>query len=402
MKFKNDIEKFEFFESFLNNRVPDAQKVEFEEALKQDSSLSAEFNEYQNLHELVIDNSVLEIKETLASIHQDARYGPGRKNGFSGNKILLTVISGVVLISATLFFFLREQETVKTEAEMRSEKAEQKTEPALEQNLNIENQESIMPVEKEDDKKATAQAITPILEEQAMVLDTLREEKKEIPEPGPVEATLIESAITDNEMEVPRESIEKAMNTSQKADNRFDKDEPEVIDCEKVKISLRFELENSCVEEVNSGKIKIDQNSISGGTSPYYFSINGGTDYYESRYLFNYLSPGSYQLFVRDLNHCEENIAEVIIEEDICIKDYKYSPALGDPWMIPVKKGKDGIFRMFSRSGQILVERRVDPYSDNAWYGNDNNDYPLAMGYFPFIIQYSDGEVFEGSVTLVK
>ncbi len=403
MKFKNDIEKFEFFESVLNDSVSDSQKKEFEEALNQNDLLAKEFNDYRNLHELVIDNSVLEIKDTIASIHREALHNPAKGKGLPGNNMMFLLISGIVIISVTLFFLLKDQEPVKNEAKIIPEKTGQSVDSFHEKKMDIENNESQETAVKDEDIEEV-QPIFSKTEEQPMLMDTLQAEEKELsgPEPDPSEDNLTKSGIQEKMIEVPRQSIDRLEKINQKTDNEIEEKDVEGVDCKNVSITLTFEFENSCVEEVNSGKIIITKNSLSGGTSPYYFSINGGRDYFESKFLFNYLSPGNYELFVRDINQCEERISEVTIEEEICKKDYKYSPLLGEPWIIPVEKGKSGIFRLFSRTGQIIVEKRVDDFSDKTWYGRDNNNNPLNMGYFPFIIQYTDGEVFRGSVTLVK
>lgn len=50
------------------------------------------------------------------------------------------------------------------------------------------------------------------------------------------------------------------------------------------------------------GEISI--NGVSGGTGPYTYSINGGTDFYSTN-LFANLAPGSYQTVVRDATGCQ-------------------------------------------------------------------------------------------------
>jgi hypothetical protein len=307
-----------------------------------------------------------------------------------------------VVISTTLFFLLRDQESVKTESATTPGKTEQKTEPFPEQKKHIENKESSGIGLEDEDKKENLQPILSSAKKESKGTDTIQSEENEVTEPAPIVDNVRDNAMKDNMMDVPRDSFYKLLKINQSVASKLIEEDVEVVDCESVKISLTFEMEHSCIEKIYSGKIIIAKNSINGGTSPYSFSINGGKEYFESEFLFSYLSPGNYQLFVRDINQCEEKIAEVYIEEKICQKDYKYSPIHGEPWIIPFEKGKDGIFRLFSRSGQILVEKRIDDFSDNTWYGNDDNNDPLNMGYFPFIIQYSDGELFKGSVTLVK
>ena len=402
MKFNNDIEKFEFFESVLNNKVSYPKIQEFEEAMIQDDSLAAEFDDYRNLHELVIDHSVMDMNERLAAIHQEATNHPGKGKGFSGNNLIISILTGVMVISTTLFFLLRDQESVKTESATTPGKTEQKTEPFPEQKNPIENKEpSVINVVNEE-KKENLHPIVSSAKKESKGIDPIQSEENKVTEPDPIADNVSDNAMKDNMMDVSRDSFDTLLRKNQSVTSKLMEEEEAFVDCKSVKISLTFEIVHSCIEKIYSGKIIIAKNSINGGTSPYSFSINGGKEYFESEFLFNYLSPGNYQLFVRDINQCEEKIAEVYIEEKICQKDYKYSPVFGEPWIIPLEKGKDGIFRLFSRSGQILVEKRIDDFSDNTWYGKDDNNDPLNMGYFPFIIQYSDGELFKGSVTLVK
>lgn len=402
MKFKNDIEKFEFFESVLNNKVSDFQEKEFEKALIDDDLLAKEFRDYQHMHELVIDNSVLEIEDTLASIHQKATIDSARGKGFPGWNFLLIITTGIIIIGTIILSLLRDPESKEAESGKPPEQKEQPVNSLSQQQMNTENKKSIQAAEKDNYKEEDAQPVSSGLKEQKKVTDTLQPEEKEMVQHVPVEDELTENKLKDNVVVVPRDSIDQSLNINPESESSFIEENAEEVDCEDIDITLNFDYENSCIEEVNSGRIIIDKKSIRGGTSPYYFSINGGNDYLEANYLFSSLSPGDYELLVRDMNQCEEKIAEIRIEEDICKKDYKYSPVLGEPWIIPAKKGKEGIFRLFSRTGQILVERRVNEFSDKTWYGRDDNNIPLNMGYFPFIIQYTDGEVFKGSVTLVK
>ncbi len=66
-------------------------------------------------------------------------------------------------------------------------------------------------------------------------------------------------------------------------------------------IGLSFEQSNLSCYESNDGIIKIN---ATGGISPYNFSVDGGKNFQSSN-NFTKLSPGKYNIFVRDTNNCK-------------------------------------------------------------------------------------------------
>lgn len=62
----------------------------------------------------------------------------------------------------------------------------------------------------------------------------------------------------------------------------------------------------------NDGEISI---AVSGGTSPYNYSIDGGLSFEENGGIFNQLAPGTYHVAVRDANGCTQSGSSLIITE---------------------------------------------------------------------------------------
>lgn len=407
MKFKNDIEKYEFFELVLNRSVSRKAGEEFERALRDNPELALEFKEYEELHELVLDDSILHVKETLQYVHEKAINSNFRNHrGWSGNRFILTILSGMLVISGILFFRHRSHDREDAYAngnDSRSQvimdsviyKNKRKTYPTpgsqsgepLDSYLIVQPK-ILRKVEKEVESKGNLSVTAK--------KDTFPEKKVDtISEISKKESTaLITPKLTDDTMAMllPENKPESAA---------LHESDAKITDCSEVHIKYNYEKTNSCVEYV-SGEIRILEQTLTGGTPPYYVSIDGGYEYFPSSHVFNRLNPGEYRLIIKDVNQCQEEAKNIVLEEKICQTEYKYSPLKGDPWVIPFEKEKTGVFRLFSSSGQILVEKYLDPYLDKSWYGNDDNGMPLQMGYYPFIIRYDDGEIFRGSVTLVK
>ena len=407
MKFKNDIEKFEFFELFLKNEITYDERIKFEAALKNDRQLAIEFGEYRDLSGLVVDGSILTIKDDLSVIHKknngDTNSFPGKRTGLSNTNLTLFFIAGVVLISGILLIVNSKQENIipdeigantqKSEAVVPTGKTEKVIGAGSEENTREKAKKEI--------KTENATIIENETSLSQMANDDLQRETDEMQDSATVSK---DKNIKQNET-VPNVLPPVKIPDNNLAKNKTEREDvPEqdgLVDCGNTEIHCDYKIVHTCIEDV-SGEIIVDKKSLVGGNPPYTISIDGGDFYYESRFAFRSLNAGIYNLFVKDKNLCEKEIARIEIEEKICNTDYKYSPVFGELWTIPAEKNKTGVFRLFNKSGQILVEKEIDLYSDKTWDGKDDNGSPLRMDYYPFIIQYEDGEIFKGSVTLFK
>lgn len=410
MNFKNDIEKFEYFEWILSQRATEREKKQFEEALHQDVQLANEYDDYQQTHELILDGAILDTKQTLQSIHNGALKNPGKGNGLTNNQWIVSIITAILVTPTVLLFFQkdgRQADTNKQDVSVHQNRVVDspqavKTDTAFKEpkgynpvTINNPEKRVAKPKQKEVAGKLpiNTEADTSLYQPEMVEKDksslTDEQKKPKIPvnkqvlEQGPT--VINENSVVENET-LPRQLND----TSETA-----------VDCGEVIIQCDYEIKHTCIEHV-SGEIRIHKSTITGGSPPYFISINGGMDFMESTYVFSRLSSGTYQLVIQDNHQCVKDIGQIIIEEEICQTDYKYSPMYDEPWEIPFEKGKKGVFRVFSRTGQVVVEKHLDEYTEKTWTGKDDGGIPLEMGYYPFAITYDDGEVFQGSVTLVK
>lgn len=82
---------------------------------------------------------------------------------------------------------------------------------------------------------------------------------------------------------------------------------------EPAKLNITSETsQNILCYGANDGQISI---TVSGGTSPYSYSIDGGLSFEENGGTFNQLAPGTYQIAVKDVNACTLSGSSLIITE---------------------------------------------------------------------------------------
>lgn len=74
------------------------------------------------------------------------------------------------------------------------------------------------------------------------------------------------------------------------------------------------QIDSLIVSNVNCDELGSIEILASGGSAPYYYSINGGTSFHFSN-LFSNLKKGSYDLLIMDMNDCKKEKSIAITEE---------------------------------------------------------------------------------------
>ncbi len=119
--------------------------------------------------------------------------------------------------------------------------------------------------------------------------------------------------------------------------------------------------------------------SASGGTSPIYYSIDNGNNYYDNGGNFNNLYAGSYNIKIKDSHNCKANgWEEVIIEPDSLILDSIFHKDI-------VCNGQgNGEIHIYAHGGQPQLQ-----YSINGGivYSYSNQFYNLQPGKYDIVIK---------------
>jgi hypothetical protein len=367
-------EKYERFENYLKGTMDEASKTSFEEELGSNKSFYHEFLEYQKAHNLIFESRLLDIKHELQLIH--ASHLKVRR--FWRNTGGIIFITGL-LITAVLLYRTHNRENEEKPATVSNIRAsdslpEKYRQPVFTEHTNnkiLEIQHKtdtpaikIMPsagISAGDVKDvnviinhAVSPSITPDL-------DTL---------------VIIKPASTDNESEKQMQSV----------------------NCDQVKINCDFSIEHTCAGR-SQGKILFITQTLEGGVPPYEFSINNGASYFNHA-LFSNLPEGTYQLLIRDGNHCTSSIGLAGVVGYEC--DFRFAPGLGEVWEIPFISEKEGALKILSKDGKLLYVSEVGQYHKKQWDGRTINGDLLPLGVYLFIIELADGTIYNGTITVIK
>jgi hypothetical protein len=102
---RNDIEKYELIERYLNSQLSGKELVDFEQGLNSDPELADELKRHKEIRNLVYEGTLLEIRETVKEIHE-ARYFWNIINSRYG-KIVLIIVAGILIFLRIGYAFVK-------------------------------------------------------------------------------------------------------------------------------------------------------------------------------------------------------------------------------------------------------------------------------------------------------
>ena len=156
---------------------------------------------------------------------------------------------------------------------------------------------------------------------------------------------------------------------------------------------LEFNITN-VFNQTSNGIIEIT--SVVNGVDPYLYSINGSS--FTSTTSYNSLSPGDYEIIVRDSNGCE--FIETVTIESGCMFPKGISPN-GD--------GKNDTFNLADCSAASLeifnrYGTKVNSFSNynNQWDGTSSSGQELPDATYYYVARLSDGTIKTGWVYISR
>jgi len=369
----NDIEKYELIEKYLLNKASDEEKKLIDNLLLNDPDFKQEFELHKEIQNTIIDYKLLELKTQLQQIYRKKN----RYKNINGKNILF-FISGIILLSTIIYFItLRRNDGIPS-----ADPGASKASGSLIVNdtiikHTIDNNRTSKNTQKNNESK----------------LNSSNYSKKLVNN---------ESTTSENNNLIADEKYE---NKTVQAEIKFNDTLKNVV---KVNETVKKSTDNIiCNLEANyhtvascnthpSGKIVLTTESIKGGTPPYSLFLN---DKKVNTSIEN-LSPGIYKVKLIDSKNCVF-VKEIKIDVEDCFNEFVFSPSLNELWEIPVKYNKKGIIKIFDKFGK-LVFQKIILTGNETWDGNDINNIPLPSGLYLFVIYYDDGEIFKGSVTIIR
>jgi hypothetical protein len=381
----NNIDLYELIERYLLHKTSPEETAEIERRIKSDPSFASEVQLNRDMQQLITDHSLLNIKQDLKRIRTEKISKIKSKNKFYRN--LLIVSSGVIIITISSLLLLNKKDIAVRSVPETPEVSGTSDDTSL----YLSEREGLKKTEPLKETKTTE--ISSGINNAEDTANITTEKFSNYP--------ITASAIYNKEEpgEKAKKDEDKSLTGYQKphtADTYIiPQEKQESFPCN---ITAEYLTEPSCNNKA-TGLIKFIESSISGGTAPYKFAING---IFSDSLVYRNLPPGSYNLAIKDAFNCIKEWKMVEIEEIICFSEFKFAPLYGEIWEIPIEKSQSGVLTITNKSGTVVYQLKFDGLSEVSWNGMSIDNHMLPMGAYPFIIKYQNGDVFRGTVTIIK
>lgn len=363
---------------YLKGKLSGSELQAFEKELMLDQELDVEVQEAKMIQQLVLKNRLLEVKELATQAEKDIHSVSNNLIRFLAAGALVTGI----IISAFLYFNMPEEKAIpKTNLK-------EETEPTKPAEL-LKNEDTIPNTPLEVEASETEKVIqgntgsVSSSHQQNLLTETPAQDSETLTETTQLPETPI-TIMDSNQVEAQVKT-----DIPEKAERRYAAKEPT---CEDIKILASVHTFATCASERN-GKIEIQE--ISGGKAPYSHKILNmdGNQVFDK----GGLEAGNYLVKIADGNGCEKEYPATI-ESKSCPINASFNPGYGEVWEIP-GSDKSGKLTIYSRAGTPLYEKSLSAHTNDTWNGRNKYDQ-IEAGYFIFVIEYEDGTVLKGSVTI--
>lgn len=167
--------------------------------------------------------------------------------------------------------------------------------------------------------------------------------------------------------------------------------------CLGVRIKAYVEEGRPCKGTTN-GFLKLKD--VRGGKAPYQFSVN--KKHFQEDSKFANLESGEYDVTIKDANDCETTVYEKFeLKSKNCsqVAEHVFNPHTST-WDVPINLDKAGELDVFDKTGQRIFARTFDKSEKITWGGTANNGELLLPGVYIYSINYSDGVVEQGRITI--
>lgn len=360
-------ETYDLIEKYLVGGIKGDELIEFEDRLRSDAEFKEQFDTQKLTRDAIIINGLGNVKRLM---DKDLKTRWYRKAWFI---ILLILIIGAG--SWFTYYMVTSKTTGKNLQDTQIEKDQ-----------GIINNTSKDQTSREKDKdiaKKKHQNSTGVIPQE-------QSERKD----SQLDSTTNE---TISKRDTLADPISKTDTTTQKIKNQ---EAGVTFDCSEVNITS-FVTKTDPAYNEEYGTITVSS-LIKGGIAPYQFRLNT-TDYQGDRDFKNVL-PGSYTVITKDAKGCIDTLQSVNIVKDNCRDDYEksFAPISDYEWQIPSINGKKGTFILYSKGGTkvVAIELSGSPYE--MWLGTDRNNSEVPSGFYRFVIEYQDGNVCKGSLSILR
>lgn len=172
--------------------------------------------------------------------------------------------------------------------------------------------------------------------------------------------------------------------------------------CEGVKMNASFNVVLPNYPN-NLGQLEIDASSVTGGVAPYFYAIDNGEFQFEESV--EGVAIGKHIIHIKDGNGCISPLEEVFeIKINYCPEYIQkdFTPAFGESWSVPTLSGEDAELIISNKSGRAVCTQQYTGGQEPTWDGRSDTGAELPMGFYKFKLAYPDGGFCLGKVTIIR
>lgn len=362
-------EQYEQIERYLTGDLSGNELAAFENRLETDGPFREEVQAHQVVHDLVIDQGLLELRSKMKAYEA----------GYTGSNNSLHIVSTIVLVlSLSAIGLITSNPLPPAPAAMVV------TEPE-------KNNQTPVVADRVVKAEASLPAVIATPRHTAAIPDT---------SPDTITSSVPPMRLSQDTVTVTRRFMSDVLSKDVIPSVMLPEVKmPDVVPCRLQGSVLKLRASESCTTSP-TGAIIVDKTSFFEGTLPVEFSIDGKN--YAPGYTFSNLYAGTYYLSVRDARGCTWFEAEAITvgEKDCSEHAYSFYPDKGEVWKLPVSASSSGKIDIYSRNGSLVYTGTITHGYPDHWDGTANG-YALPMGSYSFVLR-ADGKVVTGYVTLFK
>lgn len=164
--------------------------------------------------------------------------------------------------------------------------------------------------------------------------------------------------------------------------------------CAHVTLEAFVMTESACLSEQN-GRITVS--GFKGGQAPYHSKIFDESSQEVSSVR---LGSGVYTALISDQHNCSKKLAGIVVKEIECKKDFELNAGNGDVIELETAP-KSGHLTLYDKGGNLYFQKEFAQGEKVLWNGASSHGEQLT-GYFLFQLNYSDGKMRRGSVTVTR
>lgn len=397
-------DKFDLIHNYLTGQMPAAEREKFSHQIASDPGLAEEIKIHEAAHELIVDYRLIGLKAKMQHIYEsdfknETPVQPTRIINMRTGLLAAGLAASVAIATwyGTSSRYVKNNNSELVASHVANKPGDgivpekEANRPASETEKPIVKGAIETNITKNGKVVSEAGSHSPSSQTQNPPVSPVTEKPLQTPVPDLSKPAYNGPSVANPEIKATKPIIQEG--TKNRDGNNL------IDNCKNLRIIASVHPEYSC-EDRPTGLIIIDPSTIDGGQAPYTYSLSKGK--WQAEPKFDNLSAGSYSVSIRDANGCTTVLPETEVISRRCEKPntYTFAPAR-ETLQIPTKE-VNGTIKIMTKTGLIIFSGNLDGGTTFTWDGHSNQGYETDMGLYPFLIQYSDGSVIQGNITMVR